>query len=293
LVAPEFYETRSIRRRRRTAGEIEVVRKAIFEVLSEQHPATCRGLFYALVTRGVVGKTETEYKKTVVRLASEMRRAGHLPFGWLADNTRWMRKPTSWHSLEEALEQTAQNYRRALWPEQDAYVEVWLEKDALSGVIYGVTQDWDVPLMVTRGYASLSFLHSAAEQISRAQKPVFLYYLGDYDPSGVDIPLRVERDLRELAPGADLTFTRLAVNPEQIDSMRLPTRPTKTTDPRAIRFVGESVEVDAIPAPVLRQLVRQAIASHVDRQRLESVEAEERLEQAALAVLSQRFQRSQ
>ncbi len=105
-----------------------MIRAAILDILAEQHPATCRGLFYALVTRGLVAKTETEYRSTVVRLASEMRRAGSLPYQWLADNTRWMRKPNTWSSLEDALEETARFYRRALWQEQDSYVEVWLEK---------------------------------------------------------------------------------------------------------------------------------------------------------------------
>ncbi|MHB8682460.1 MAG: hypothetical protein ACYDA2_10265 [Acidimicrobiales bacterium] len=107
---------------------MDEIRQAIFEVLREQHPATCRGLFYALVTRGVIAKTESEYKSTVIRLASEMRRAGVLPYAWLADNTRWMRKPATWHSLEDALDETARFYRRALWQGQDCYVEVWLEK---------------------------------------------------------------------------------------------------------------------------------------------------------------------
>ncbi len=147
-----------IKRSRRTKAEIETVRNGLYEILSEQHPATVRGAFYQAVSRGLVGKTEAEYKTTVGRLLTEMRRAGELPYGWLADNSRWMRKPRTYESLEDMLELTAQTYRRALWGTQDAYVEVWLEKDALAGVIYEVTAEWDVPLMVTRGYPSLTFL---------------------------------------------------------------------------------------------------------------------------------------
>jgi hypothetical protein len=266
------------------------IRRAILAVLLEQHPTTCRGLFYALVSRGVIPKLESQYKSTVVRLATEMRKAGDLPYEWLADNTRWMRKPATWTSLEHALEATARLYRRALWPEQDAYVEVWLEKDALSGVIYDVTERWDVPLMVTRGYASLSFLHSAAQTIARLGKPTHLYYLGDYDPSGLDIPRNVEDELRRLAPSADIVFTRLGVNAEQIESMELPTRPTKRSDTRAAGFFGESVEVDAIPAPILRNIVEEAILSHVDQDRLESLEEVERSERETLEAISQEVQ---
>ncbi len=80
-----------------------------------------------------------------------MRRARELPFHWIADNTRWMRKPTTHDGLSDLLQDTAQLYRRSLWSNQSAYVEIWLEKDALSGVLYPITQEFDVPLMVTRG----------------------------------------------------------------------------------------------------------------------------------------------
>src|SRR4051794_3971521 len=95
-----------------------------------------------------------------------MRRAGDMPFDWLADNTRWQRKPRTFHSVEQALQETARIYRKALWQDSEAHVEVWLEKDALAGVLLPVTALYDVPLMFARGYASLSFLHSAAEHIN-------------------------------------------------------------------------------------------------------------------------------
>jgi len=95
-----------------------------------------------------------------VRLLTEMRRAGDIPFDWIADNTRLMRKPRTYSSLEAMLTQTKEFYRRALWDDQDAYVAIWLEKDALSGVLLEAAYQWDVPLMVTRGYSSVSFLHS-------------------------------------------------------------------------------------------------------------------------------------
>lgn len=240
------------------------LRVAIYDVLEEQHPATCRGLFYALVGRGVIPKTESAYKSIVVRLTGEMRRAGTLPYAWLADSTRWMRKPRLWNGVDEVLYNVAATYRRDLWTELPGYVEVWLEKDALAGTIYDVTERWGVPLMVTRGYASLSFLASAADTMRATAKPTTIYYLGDHDPSGVDIPRKVEASLREMAPKVPLDFVRLAVNVDQIAAYDLPTRPTKRTDSRSANFEGGSVEVDAMPAPVLRELVATAITSHVD-----------------------------
>jgi hypothetical protein len=264
---------------RRSRETIEAVRDAMVAALVEDQPMTVRQVFYRLVSAGEIGKTEAEYKATVVRLLAELRLAGEIPFGWIADNTRWMRKPVSFSGLEQALALTRQTYRRGIWNDQDAYVEVWLEKDALAGVVYEVTGEWDVPLMVTRGYPSLSYLHGAAEAIASARKPAFVYYFGDHDPSGVDISRNVEARLRQFAPRAEIRFERLAVTEAQIRALGLPTRPTKKTDSRAGHFSGESVEVDAIPPRELREMVRKAIERHVNLdllRRTESIEAAER-----------------
>ena len=176
---------------------------------------TVRQVFYQATVVGLVEKTETGYGKVQTDLV-QMRRAGALPYGWLADNTRWQRKPDTFGSIQEALDDTAHFYRKALWRDADAYVEVWLEKDALAGVVYPVTERYDVPLMVARGYASLSFLHSAAEYINDLDVPAYIYHLGDFDPSGVNAGEKIEETLRELAPDADITFERIAVTPKQI-----------------------------------------------------------------------------
>jgi hypothetical protein len=279
------YRSRPIRSRR-SPEAIAQLRSDLYEILALQHPATIRGVFYQAVTRGLIAKTEAEYKNTVVRLLGIMRRSGELPYGWIADETRWMRKPASYGSLADMLDQSAQFYRRALWDAQPTYVEVWLEKEALSGAIYEVTGAWDVPLMPTRGYPSLTFIHQAAEAIAAQDKPTFIYYLGDHDPSGVDIPRVIERELRRMAPRSDLIFTRLAVTPDQIDSYGLPTRPTKVSDSRSKGFVGERVEVDAIPAPELRRIVAEAIESHMEASELARLQLIEEAERDTLARLA-------
>ena len=270
------------RRRRRTAADIDVIRQSIYNTLHTDHPMTVRQVYYQLVSQGVIAKTESEYKQTVCRLLVQMRKDNLIPFDWIAENTRWMRKPTTYESLGDMLRITRDTYRRALWANQDAYVEVWLEKDALAGVVIEETVPWDVPLMVTRGYPSLSFLYSAAEVIAAHDKPTYLYYLGDWDPSGVDIPRKVEAGIREYAPDVDLYFERIAVNEDQITLMNLPTRPTKKSDSRARRFTGESVEVDAIPPDKLRSLVRMNISQHINFVALKSLEAAEESERELL-----------
>jgi hypothetical protein len=173
------------------------------------------------------------------------------------------------------------------------YVEIWVEKDALAGVIRDITDPYDVPLMPTRGYPSLSFLSSAAETIQAIGKPTYLYYFGDHDPTGVNIPVTIERDLREFAPDADITFTKVGVTAQQIKDWNLPTRETKKTDPRIGNFEGDSAELDAIHPDTLRAMVRECIERHIDRdalQRLRMVEEQERqtLRNIRLQILYER-----
>jgi hypothetical protein len=272
-------------RRRRTRAEIGAVKAEIARLLAADRPMTVRQVFYRLVGAGVVAKTEAEYKQTVGRLLTEMRLAEEIPFGWIADNTRWMRKPASYSSVEQALRRTAEAYRRSLWDQQPVYVELWLEKDALAGVLMEESGPWDVPLMVTRGYPSLSYVYEAAQAIDDCEKPAYLYYFGDYDPSGLDISRTVEARIREFAPWADLTFERVAVTAAQIEEMGLPTRPTKQTDSRSKGFAGQSVEVDAIPPGTLRDLTMACVQRHVDEHALAQIVAVEAAEREALQRL--------
>ena len=118
--------------------------------------------------------------------------------------------------------------------------------------------------MVSRGYASLSFLNEAAETIAASGKPIFVYHLGDFDPSGVNAGEKIEQTLRDLAPEAEIHFERLAVTPQQITDWKLPTRPTKASDSRAKAFDSTvSVELDAIAPDDLRGLVESAITRHM------------------------------
>lgn len=282
------YRPSPISRSRRTKVEMDRLRYALYEIVEHDKPMTVRQVFYRAVSAGIIAKTEAEYKQTIVRLLSEMRRSHDMPYSWIADNTRWVRKPPSFESLSDALEFTRETYRRALWSNQDHYCEIWLEKDALSGVLLSVTGQWDVPLMVTRGYPSLTFLHTAAEEIASQGKPAYLYYLGDRDPSGLDIPKRVERDLRSFAPDAEIHFERIAVTEEQVEAWNLPTRPTKKSDSRAKGFKGESVEVDAIEPDMLRGMVETVIAQHVDAVALDRLQRVEALEVETLAGMIER-----
>jgi hypothetical protein len=299
-----------MKRRRRTKQEIEAICEAIVTVLADDRPMTVRGLFYVLTTRGVVPKTEQGYA-TVKRLTAEMRRSGQIPYHWLADATRWMRKPRTFSSVEEALRRTAETYRRALWDDAPIAVEVWVEKEALAGVLVDVTDEWDVPLMVTRGYPSISFLYSAAEEIMRrADQRTVIYYFGDRDPSGVDIDRSIVRGIGEaldmidgpdgfglglddgdpeLTFGFFADFERVAVTPPQVMKWNLPSRPTKKSDSRSKYFTGASVELDAISPHRMKGLARQVIEQHVDQHHLEVLQVAEEEERKGLEAIAATF----
>lgn len=125
------------RRGRRTTAEMDIIRGWIYATLRDDHPMTVRQVYYQLVSQGVIDKTEAEYKGTVCRLLVQMRRENPkalIPFDWITDHTRGVQKPQTFNSLTDMLQVARDGYRRALWANQDAYVQVWLEKDALAGV---------------------------------------------------------------------------------------------------------------------------------------------------------------
>jgi hypothetical protein len=264
------YRACSTKRSRRTKADISAIRTAIRDVIEDDPPMTVRQVFYQLVARGAIEKTELAYQGTVIRLMTEMRLDGSLSYSWVVDESRRVRITETYDSIQDALEQTAQFYRRSALAQAPDYIEIWCEKDALAGVLWDVTSDYDVPLMVSRGMPSLTFLHASAQAIRNAaerDKKTFIYQFGDHDPSGVLIPKTIERRLDEMCERLDCPppkVKRIALTEKQIKKHRLPTRPTKRNgNPHAAGFVGRSVELDALPPRVLRDLVRKVIERHI------------------------------
>jgi hypothetical protein len=278
------YQASPIKRRRATKAEVELRRENLLEIVTAMKPMTVRQVFYQATVRSIVEKSEAGYTKVQTDLV-QMRRAGNLSYDWLADTTRWQRKPRTYSGVAHALEETARFYRKSLWDDIDAYAEVWLEKDALAGVVMPITAAYDVPLMVSRGYASLSFLHSAADYIKDLGVPTYIYHLGDFDPSGINAGEKIEETLREMAPDAEIYFERIAVTERQIAQWNLPSRPTKATDTRAKNFGAISVELDAIEPDILRALVLDAIENHLPPAQFNVLKAAEETERELLHVM--------
>ena len=188
------------------------------------------------------------------------------------------------------LDDASASYRRALWHDQRVEVMVFTEKDAISGVLYPVTSKWDVPLGVIRGYASETFAYTVAEEILSTGKLVFVYQFGDHDPSGVDawrdFQAKVGAFVDAKQGYPNMLFERLAVTTPQIVTLDLPTRPTKKSDSRARDFAGGSVEVDAIPPSILREIADEAITQHIDAHDLEVTRLSERSERELLTRIA-------
>ncbi len=289
MTAVEPYRSSPLQRRKRpTYLEMAEMDAAIVTAVSTETPVTVRGVFYRVVSAGAVEKSEKGYGAVQRRLL-HLRRTRVIPYSSITDGSRLRLKPDSWSDIDQMLAAAASSYRRALWDDQNAEVILISEKDAISGVIYPVTAEFDVELCITRGYSSETFTHSIAQTVrynDARGKTSFVYQLGDHDPSGVDAWRSFGERVREFAPGARVEFERIAVTPEQIVLLHLPTRPTKGSDTRSAKFVGESVEVDAIPASTLRSIVRDAIEQHVDPEALRLTRMVEDSERDVLTSLA-------
>lgn len=283
----DVYGASTVKRVRRTNAELEVIDEAIIDVLTEEHPATVRSVFYRITSRGLVDKSENGYR-LIGRRVLQLRRADLVPYSWITDGTRYVLATNTSESITRELQMTAAMYRRRVWDNQAAAVAVMVEKDALRGVLEPVTSRWDVDLGIMRGYPSESFVYEIAQGLDRGRE-TFLYQLGDHDPSGVDAWRSFEAKVRAFNPVAQVTFERLAVTPEQIDEMALPTRPTKKSDSRAKSFLGGSVEVDAIAPSVLRDIVEKRILTHLDTDALGALKRIERHEREQLRQIAERW----
>jgi hypothetical protein len=252
------------------------------ELALQQHPITLRGLMYRVVSAGWLPGTDKEHYKRLGRVLTRLRDAGVVPFRWIVDNVRSTEKPSSWSGLADFMETVRDAYRLDFWARLPEYVHVIVEKDAIAAVLAPITREFDVALSPIRGYVSLSFVYGIAETWNRIDKPVFCFYLGDFDASGFDL----ERDVRaKLTRYCERPFewVRLGVNAEDFAAFNLIPLEPKKKDTRYKRFVAEHgtacAELDALPATELRRRVQEAVEAHIPEgewQRLQEIEAREK-----------------
>lgn len=240
-----------------TLDLIDAARDVLDDAAAAGYRFTLRRVFYALVSSGHLPNTTRSYKR-LSDLTNRARWAGLLPRNAFDDLGRDPDIPPSWTSPAELLDICARQFRSDWWADADPLVEVWAEKQAVAGIVGPVADSLGVTFLACRGFSSLTALDAAVHRWDG--RSVVLLYVGDHDPSGLDMDRDLTDRLTDL--GGDIDLRRIALTVAQIDDHQLPPQPTKTTDNRAAGYSADhdgSWELDALPADVLAGLVRSAI----------------------------------
>ena len=274
---------------RSTRKEMQDRYDAILAFAREQEPVTVRQIYYSLASKSLVPKDNNGYQK-VARACQNLRRSGGMPWEWVVDNSRWMRKPTTHNSIQDALSATARVYRRSLWTNQGCQCEVWVEKDALAGIFYDITYKWDVPLMVSGGFSSDTFLHDAAmvHRNATVESPTWVFLFSDYDAAGLTIYEKVKEGFRYHAPNASINVVRSGLTKNQVEGEGLLTRKAKPNDVKA--GFDYCCDLDAVPPNRLRAWVELAITSVVDEKKVLRLEVIEESERETFLAYASNFQ---
>ena len=256
--------------------------EVIAEYAAQGYNLTLRQLYYQLVARDIIPNANLWYKH-LGDVVSKGRMAGFIDWDAIVDRGRVPVMPSDWSGPAAILESAAQSFRLDRWAGQKYHVEVWCEKDALSGVIEPVCNRFHVRFLANRGYSSSTAMYDAAKRFdaayARGFEPVVLY-LGDHDPSGLDMSRDITDRLHLLTYGAGVAVDRLALNYGQVEEYGPPPNPTKITDSRAGGYISvygmESWELDALEPQVLDTLISESIGRLIDQEEYQAVlDAEE------------------
>ena len=164
---------------------------ALEEILSPDRPVSVRYCMYTLLSKGLIGSSKDI--AAVTSLCRELRVNGTFDDECFVDNRRRVELVGMWAGLDDFYEWSSLVYKLNFWQDQPRHIECWLEKDTTSFLVQGTTDKWRIPLRVSTGYFSSPFLCRAAQDLSQVIKPITIVYIGDFDPSGLDI----ERAARE------------------------------------------------------------------------------------------------
>ena len=260
----------------KTVAVIENSNAIITEYSEQGFTLTLRQLYYQMVARAMIPNTAREYKR-IVSIITDARLAGLIDWFAIEDRTRSLRSNSHWESPHDLVASAKRQYQIDKWENQDHRLEVWIEKDALTGVIAGVCRELDVPYFSCRGYTSISAIWQAAMRLrnhainlDHEQAPVVIH-LADHDPSGIDMT-RDARDRLDLLTGmaGNVQVKRIALNMNQVEQYGPPPNPTKLTDSRAPDYIGrfgdDSWELDALNPQVIADLIETTILSYRDEE---------------------------
>ena len=248
---------------------INHVNTIIDDYRQQGYNLTLRQVYYQLVSKNIITNSEKSYDNLGYTIGNG-RLAGLIDWKAIEDRTRYVRALNHWDNPAEIIQTAAESYNIDLWQKQRYYIETWVEKDALIGIIEQTANRYDVPCFSCRGYGSLSEYWKAAQRFINHNdigKECIILHLGDHDPSGVDMT----RDIRERLAmfGADVDIKRIALNMPQITQYNPPPNPAKKTDKRSAGYIAKygasSWELDALEPKVLDQLISDNIEKYLDR----------------------------
>ncbi len=258
------------------------------EYQDQGYVLTVRQLYYQLVARDVIENNEKSYDR-IVRLVAEARDCGLLDWDAIEDRTRNLVSPATWESPRDIIEDCADQFQLDLWEGQAQRVELWIEKEALAGVLLRTAQRYGCSLMACRGYMSQSEVWSAGHRRMGGSQRVVVLYLGDHDPSGIDMTRDV-RDRLQLYSGRPIDVERLALNIDQIEQYNPPPNFAKEKDTRFQEYRNaygaNSWELDALTPDVLDGIASRAIEKHLDADLFKQRQAETKEARAKIRELA-------
>lgn len=246
----------------------------ILEELSAYKPLTLRQVYYQLVGKGLIENKVSQYNM-LSALLKWARIDGYISWNDIEDRVRAYHDLSGWHNsdnfIEASLRSFLKGYRRDLLQSQQKYLEIWIEKDALSTIFTRVAGDYTVPVVVCRGFSSVSFLNEFKGRLKRlkGKEPLMLYF-GDFDPSGVEMLKAMKITLEDELGVKGIKFKRIALLKNDIVKYRLPHNPDalKKTDTRAKKHIeayGEvAVELDALRPDILEGKIKNALEKEID-----------------------------
>lgn len=284
------YRTGTIKRHRRNRRELDQLDAQIIDVLTADHPQSVRHVFYRVTDPRLpapVEKSDKGYRHVQERCV-KLRRVGAIPYAWIADMSRRGYFVNTFADAGDFLRQMRGLYRADLWRGAEARCEVWVESRSIASVLLSDCTELAVDLYPCGGFSSVSFVHEAAQQHNSLDddRPLSVLYIGDYDPAGVLIDMALERELRQhLHASIPLAFTRIGINADQIAEHDLPTKPRKAKDRRSMQ-VAATVEAEAMPAHVLRGLLRERIEAMLPAGALHSAKVAEASEREHLGRMA-------
>lgn len=286
--------------RDRNRIKLDTVNEIIDEYNAQGYILTLRQLYYQLVSRDIIANSLREYQKLSILLV-QGRMAGIIDWSAIEDRVRRPRKVSTFDSIHDLLKASSYSFKRDKTDFQHNYIELWVEKDALSGIFSKLVNKWNINILVNRGYSSASAMYDSYNRFKDAietkeARAIKILYLGDFDPSGEDMVRDIRSRIEEFWEGDsiwdgvggqfDFSVEKIALNPDQIKQYNPPPNPAKVTDPRAKDFIAKygthSWEVDALRPDVLNQLVEDSILKYMDIDKWNRIKAIESFQQANL-----------